>query len=78
MTYHIRCRGEYPNWLVNAYDDFIRENGVGVAIGTNYSAWELFEKANKIKLIRRGFNSDPHMVEFKDQKEATMFLLRWS
>ena len=76
MTYHVKCRSEHPDWLMRAYDDFLDRNGTGVAVGKQYSAWELFEKENQIRMLYRG--NVPHMVEFKNEGEAAMFMLKWT
>lgn len=76
MSYSIKCNGLYPEWFVAAYRNFLDQNGYSVAVGTGLSALEMFENASNVKLHYK--NDEPHLVEFKNVNDATMFMLRWS
>ena len=89
--FNVKCEGEHPSWIINAWDSYVRERR-----GTDFDYYDdsfkaqaQFEKDLGIKLNyisctssrysrQRTDNLLLESISFKDEGEATLFVLRWS
>ena len=88
--FNVKCDGVHPDWIINAWDTYVAEHaGTKFDYLESDLSMKQFEQDLGIKLNyisctssrysrQRTDNLLLESISFKDEGEATLFVLRWS